>query len=132
MAKFKVFQDADYVQGHLRYGHREGIIEADSKEDALNKLKNEDYTDYLYLEIDDYEVDGLCYGDNEFEIEEILEEDVIGPVVEQKEKIIKLIDTYAEKHKLAKALGSEYISQDDKAQVDAIELVGRIFDLFVD
>lgn len=39
MAKFKVFQDADYVQGHLRYGHREGIIEADSKEDALNKLK---------------------------------------------------------------------------------------------
>ena len=132
MAKFKVFQDADYVQGHLRYGHREGIIEADSKEDALNKLKNEDYTDYLYLEIDDYEVDDLSYGDNEFEIEEILEEDVIGPVVEQKEKIIKLIDTYAEKHKLAKALGSEYIIQDDKAQVDAIELVGRIFDLFVD
>lgn len=132
MAKFKVFQDADYVQGHLRYGHREGIIEADSKEDALNKLKNEDYTDYLYLEIDDYEVDDLDYGDNEFEIEEILEEDVIGPVVEQKEKIIKLIDTYAEKHKLAKALGSEYINQDDKAQVDAINLVGRIFDLFVD
>ena len=132
MAKFKVFQDTDYVQGHLRYGHREGIIEADSKEDALNKLKNEDYTDYLYLEIDDYEVDGLSYGDNEFEIEEILEEDVIGPVVEQKEKIIKLIDTYAEKHELAKVLGSEYISQDDKAQVDAIELVERIFDLFVD
>ena len=132
MAKFKVFQDADYVQGHLRYGHREGIIEADSKEDALNKLKNEDYTDYLYLEIDDYEVDSLYYGDNEFEIEEILEEDVIGPVVEQKEKIIKLIDTYAEKHKLAKVLGSEYINQDDKAQVDAIELVRRIFDLFVD
>lgn len=132
MAKFKVFQDTDYVQGHLRYGHREGIIEADSKEDALNKLKNEGYTDYLYLEIDDYEVDDLYYGDNEFEIEEILEEDVIGPVVEQKEKIIKLIDTYAEKHELAKVLGSEYINQDDKAQVDAIELVGRIFDLFVD
>ena len=132
MAKFKVFQDADSVQGHLRYGHREGIIEADSKEDALNKLKNEGYTDYLYLEIDDYEVDDLCYGDNEFEIEEIIEEDVIGPVVEQKEKIIKLIDTYAEKHELAKALGSEYINQDDKAQVDAINLVGRIFDLFVD
>ena len=132
MAKFKVFQDADYVQGHLRYGHREGIIEADSKEDALNKLKNEDYTDYLDLEIDDYEVDSVYYGDNEFEIEEILEEDVIGSVVEQKEKIIKLIDTYAEKHELAKVLGSEYISQDDKAQVDAINLVGRIFDLFVD
>lgn len=132
MAKFKVFQDADYVQGHLRYGHREGIIEADSKEDALNKLKNEGYTDYLNLEIDDYEVDDVDYGDNEFEIEEILEEDVIGPVEEQKEKIIKLIDIYAEKHELAKVLGSEYISQNDKAQVDAINLVGRIFDLFVD
>ena len=132
MAKFKVFQDADYVQGHLRYGHREGIIEADSKDDALNKLKNEGYTDYLDLVVDDYSVYEVEYGDNEFEIEEILEENVIGPVVEQKEKIIKLIDTYAEKHKLAKALGSEYINQDDKAQVDAINLVGRIFDLFVD
>ena len=132
MAKFKVFQDADYVQGHLRYGHREGIIEADSKEDALNKLKNEGYTDYLDLVVDDYSVYDVEYGDNEFEIEEILEEDVIGPVEEQKEKIIKLIDTYAEKHELAKVLGSEYINQDDKAQVDAINLVGRIFDLFVD
>ena len=132
MAKFKVFQDADYVQGHLRYGHREGIIEADSKEDALNKLKNEGYRKYLDLEIDDYEVESVDYGDNEVEIEEILEEDVIGPDEEQKEKIIKLIDIYAEKHELAKILGSEYISQNDKAQVDAINLVGRIFDLFVD
>ena len=91
MAKFKVFQDADYVQGHLRYGHREGVIEADSKEDALNKLKNEGYTDYLDVEVDDYEVEDIYYGDNEFEIEEILEEDVIGPVEEQKEKI-KLLE----------------------------------------
>ena len=132
MAKFKVFQDADCVQGHLRYGHREGIIEADSKEDALDKLKNEHYTDYLDLVVDDYSVYEVEYGDNEFEIEEILEENVMGPIEEQKEKIIKLIDTYAKKHELAKALGSEYISQDDKAQVDAINLIGRIFDLFVD
>ena len=48
----------------------------------------------------------------------------------QKIKIIKLIDAYAEKHELAKVLGSEYISQEDKAQVDAIELVERIFDLY--
>lgn len=38
MAKFRVSQDADYIMGHLRYGHREGIIEADSLEDAKKKL----------------------------------------------------------------------------------------------
>lgn len=75
MAKFKVRQEADYVMGHLRYGHREGIIEADSKEDALNKLKNEGYTDYLDLIVDDYSVEDASYGDNEFEIEEVESEE---------------------------------------------------------
>lgn len=73
MAKFRVRQDADYVIGHLRYGHREGVIEADSKEDALDKLQNEGYTDYLDLKVDDYEVEVAEYGDNEFEIEEVEE-----------------------------------------------------------
>ena len=41
MAKFFVKQDADYVVGHLRYGHREGYIEADSIEDAKKKLERE-------------------------------------------------------------------------------------------
>lgn len=71
MAKFKVTQDADYVVGHLRYGHREAIIEADSKEDALNKLKNEGYTDYLDFVLDDYELEDVSYDGNEFEIEEV-------------------------------------------------------------
>lgn len=75
MAFYKVSQDADYVMGHLRYGHREGVIEADSKEDALNKLKNEGYTDYLDLVVDDYSVEDVCYGDNEFEIEEVESEE---------------------------------------------------------
>ena len=35
-----VCADLKYLTGHLRYGHREGVIEADSKEDLLNKLKN--------------------------------------------------------------------------------------------
>ena len=71
MAWFKVKQEADYVVGHLRYGHREGTIEADSNEDALNKLKNEGYTDYLNFELDDYEVDDIEYGNNPFEVEEV-------------------------------------------------------------
>lgn len=73
MPKFIVSQEADYVSGYLRYGHREGVIEADDKEDALNKLHNEGYTDYLELVVDDYEVDWVDYGENEFEIEEIEE-----------------------------------------------------------
>lgn len=73
MRKFKVIQDADYAIGHLRYGHREGIIEADSKEDALDKLKNHGYTDYLDFVVDDYELDYVDYGNNPFEIEEVEE-----------------------------------------------------------
>jgi len=71
MAKFFVTQDADYAMGHLRYGHREGVIEADSKEDALNKLENEGYTDYLDFVLDDYEVEDVDYGYNKFMIEEV-------------------------------------------------------------
>ena len=71
MPKFRVSQEADYVTGHLRYGHREGVIEADNKEDALNKLQKKGYTDFLELVVDDYEVDSVDYGDNEFEIEEV-------------------------------------------------------------
>lgn len=73
MAKFRVSQDADYVMGHLRYGHREGIIKAESKEDALNKLENEGYTDHLNFVLDDYSCEDVEYGDNEFEIEEVEE-----------------------------------------------------------
>lgn len=74
MAKFRVYQDADCVMGYLRYGHREGIIDADSKEDALDKLKNEVYYDYLEFVVDDYSVENIDYGNNEFEIEEIEDE----------------------------------------------------------
>lgn len=71
MAKFFVKQDADYVVGHLRYGHREGYIEADSIEDAKKKLEEEGYTDYLDLVVDDYEIEDADYGNNQFEIREV-------------------------------------------------------------
>lgn len=125
MKKFRVYQQADYVQGHLRYGHREGIIEAESKEDALNKL-NEGHTDFLDLEIDDYSVYEANYGDNEFEIEEVTEENDTDIT----EEIMNLIEEFAKVHDLAKSCGGEYISQDDNAQVDSLELVCNIFDLY--
>ncbi len=71
MARFFVKQYADYAQGYLRYGHREGFIEAESKEDALDKLNNEGYTDYLDFVLDDYELNGVDYGRNPFKIEEV-------------------------------------------------------------
>lgn len=42
--------------------------------------------------------------------------------------VMRYIEEYAEKHPLVIELGSEYISQSDEAQIDALELVYRIFD----
>ena len=49
---------------------------------------------------------------------------------EMEQKIMELIEGYSQKHDLAKECGSEYIYQSDKAQVDALELVADIFDLY--
>ena len=47
------------------------------------------------------------------------------------ENVMRLIEEFAEKHPLAIECGSEYISQSDEAQVDALELIYRIFDALV-
>lgn len=70
--KFRVTQEANYVMGHLRYGHREGIIEADSKEDVLKLIEGQE-DDYLDLVVDDYEIEDADFENNPFEIEEIHE-----------------------------------------------------------
>lgn len=73
MTKFKVNVPCNYVQGYLRYGHFEGIVEADSKEDAIEKIK--DYvTGYLELEIDDYEVNDYDADYDNIKISEIKDE----------------------------------------------------------
>lgn len=53
MKKFKVTQDADYVVGHLRYGHREGrTVELDLENIdvgipmILHYVKDQDGSDY--------------------------------------------------------------------------------------
>ncbi len=45
-----------------------------------------------------------------------------------KEKVTELIEAYAKKHELAAECGSEYIYQNDEAQIDALDLVADIFD----
>ena len=49
-------------------------FKAESKEDALDKLRNDSYTDYLDFVLDDYSLEDADYDDQPFEIEEIEEE----------------------------------------------------------
>ena len=57
--KFKVYKDLDYVIGHLRYGHFEGIVEAEDEEELEKMFEDEDFLwDNLNLVIDDYDIDG--------------------------------------------------------------------------
>ena len=70
MKKFRVTQDLDYIVGHLRYGHLEGTVEAESAEEAMALVKD-DPLGYLSLIIDDYEVEGWDEGDNPIEVEEV-------------------------------------------------------------
>lgn len=61
MKTFVVGRNVDYVVGHLRYGHRETEVEAESEEELKEKLKNEEYVNEIFedsdLVVDDYEVD---------------------------------------------------------------------------
>ena len=69
MSKFKVYVDCDYLDGYLRYGHGEAIIEAKDIEEAKQKAK--EYDDYDII-VDSYELNS--HGNFDFEnmkIEEI-------------------------------------------------------------
>ena len=61
---------------------------------------------------------------------ERIEKELEKIISKREEKIMMLIEDYADKHELAKECGGEYIGQSDSAQIDAIELVCDIFDLF--
>lgn len=50
----------------------------------------------------------------------------------RREDIEDLVNSFLEKHPLAKELGSEYVTQSDKATVDALALVCDICDLYVE
>ena len=71
MKKFMVTQECDYVTGYLRYGHFEGIIEANSLEEAKKIMEEKDSHDLLSLVVDDYSVDDYDVGDNGYEFEEV-------------------------------------------------------------
>lgn len=60
--KYQVTGNVEYVMGHLRYGHYEGIL--DLTEEEVQKLqqnphllRNEDYVDDLEFVIDGWAID---------------------------------------------------------------------------
>ena len=61
--KFRSMNELDYVVGHLRYGHIEGIVEADNLEEAKKKLEEYEKEDLLCdfgkVVIDDYSCEGF-------------------------------------------------------------------------
>jgi hypothetical protein len=73
MKKFIVSVPVDYVDGYLRTGHREMIVEADSELEAKEKILND--TNYFIecsdVILDNYEINDV--GDCCFENMEILE-----------------------------------------------------------
>ena len=71
--KFKVTQECDYVQGHLRYGHYEGVIDVKDETELKEKINAGYITEYLDLVIDDYSCDDANVGDNPVEYEAIEE-----------------------------------------------------------
>ena len=71
MKKFRVTQECDYVTGYLRYGHFEGIIEANSLEEAKKIMEEDGSHDLLSLVVDDYSVDDYDVGNNGYEFKEV-------------------------------------------------------------
>ena len=59
--KFLVRADVGYVVGHLRYGHLEGEVEAESEEELKEMMEDEYFSDWLDLVVDGYRVED--YGD---------------------------------------------------------------------
>ena len=64
--EFIVTKNCDYVVGHLRYGYLTGVIEADSLEEAREKLKQG--FDGAELVVTDYAVDHYQPADEDWEI----------------------------------------------------------------
>lgn len=63
MKKFKINIPLDYVQGYLRYGHGEILVEAESEEEIREKIKNKEIALYDFeVVVDEYEVDDYEIG----------------------------------------------------------------------
>lgn len=67
--KFLVRANVGYVVGHLRYGHLEGEVEAESEEALKEMMKDKYFGDWLNLVVDGYSVDDVGdVGEYKYEV----------------------------------------------------------------
>ena len=71
MAKIKLTRELDYVQGHLRGGHLELVVDENEWNSMSDNDKQEFFSDNAEVVVDDYEVEDYDWGDTS-EIEEEL------------------------------------------------------------
>jgi len=69
--KFRVSKNCDYVQGHLRCGHAETIVECDSREELDEIIYDREFKYELDVIVDDYEIDHYELSDEDYIIEEV-------------------------------------------------------------
>lgn len=66
--KYNVTADADWIQGHLRYGHYEGCLSEEQYQEYLNlSTKDEQLkfiADVCKLVVDSWEIDDYEYPSN--------------------------------------------------------------------
>lgn len=63
MKKYRVKVGCDYVQGYLKYGHGETIIEAETEEEAIDKVLNNKNNLDFDMVLDDYEIEDYAPWD---------------------------------------------------------------------
>lgn len=68
--KFMVTAELDWIMGYLRYGHMEGIIEADSREEIDELIRTGDIVDFLNIVVDDYRIEDF-ETPTEFNVNEV-------------------------------------------------------------
>jgi hypothetical protein len=64
MKRFKISIPLEYVMGHLRYGHLEYEVDADTFEEAMERIMDGSEDDYELI-VDDWEVSD--YGDVDYD-----------------------------------------------------------------
>ena len=70
MKEFLVTIDCDYIAEHLRHGHLQSIVEANSPEEAKAIISDKGFSDFDLM-IDDYSVDDYSVGGNPIEVQEM-------------------------------------------------------------
>lgn len=55
--KFMVTADLDWIMGYLKYGHMEGVVEVDSREELDKLIDTGDIVNFLNIVVDNYRIE---------------------------------------------------------------------------